>query len=246
MRRRIVARRISGLVLQRLPGAVDAGVGRAHRGHVAGPLVRRRRCRTAPRACRAPRRPFGSPCGPSTRAGRRAARPRTRAVAQQRRGAHHDVGAGEQVAGHVGGPLDAGGRRRARPAPSRAAERSRCAAGGRRPGSRASPPARPRAASGSMSGCRKRLNRTSASAPASSRRSAISPIELKYGLSLIATGTVTAALTRSAAPRRGAARHRGRRSAGRRGGSRRSARSRRRRRPASRARSRSSLRASTR
>src|SRR5450755_105777 len=48
----------------------------------------------------------------------------------------------------------------------------------------------------SISGCRKRLNRTSASAPASSSRSAISPAELKYGPSLTATGTVTAPLTR--------------------------------------------------
>ena len=46
-----------------------------------------------------------------------------------------------------------------------------------------------------MSGCRKRLNSTSPSAPAWSSRSAISPVELKYGLSLTATGTVTAPLT---------------------------------------------------
>ena len=46
-----------------------------------------------------------------------------------------------------------------------------------------------------MSGCRKRLNSTSPSAPASSSRSAISPVELKYGLSLTATGTLTTALT---------------------------------------------------
>ena len=50
--------------------------------------------------------------------------------------------------------------------------------------------------SGSMSGCRNRLKSTSPSAPASSSRSAISPIELKCGLSLTATGTVTASLTR--------------------------------------------------
>ena len=46
-----------------------------------------------------------------------------------------------------------------------------------------------------MSGCRKRLNSTRPSAPASSRRSAISPVELKYGPSFTATGTLTAALT---------------------------------------------------
>ena len=40
------------------------------------------------------------------------------------------------------------------------------------------------------------MNSTSASAPASSSRSAISPVELKYGLSLTATGTLTASLTR--------------------------------------------------
>jgi hypothetical protein len=47
--------------------------------------------------------------------------------------------------------------------------------------------------SGSMSGCRNRLNSTRPSAPASSRRCAISPVELKKGLNLTATGIVTAA-----------------------------------------------------
>ena len=51
--------------------------------------------------------------------------------------------------------------------------------------------------SGSMSGCRNLLNSTNASAPASSRRTAISPMALKYGLSLTATGTLTASLTRT-------------------------------------------------
>ena len=49
--------------------------------------------------------------------------------------------------------------------------------------------------SGSMSGCRNRLNSTRPSAPAPSSRSAISPVELKYGLSFTATGTLTTALT---------------------------------------------------
>ena len=44
--------------------------------------------------------------------------------------------------------------------------------------------------SGSMSGCRKRLKSTSPSAPASSSRRAISPVELKCGPSFTATGTV--------------------------------------------------------
>ena len=48
-----------------------------------------------------------------------------------------------------------------------------------------------------MSGWRKRLKRTSPSAPASSSRNASSPVELKYGASLTATGTVTASLTRA-------------------------------------------------
>jgi hypothetical protein len=51
--------------------------------------------------------------------------------------------------------------------------------------------------SGSMSGCRNRLNSTSPSAPARSRRRAISAVALKYGLSFTATGTVTASLTRA-------------------------------------------------
>ena len=49
--------------------------------------------------------------------------------------------------------------------------------------------------SGSISGCRNRLKSTSASAPASSSRSAISPTELQNGPSFTATGTLTAALT---------------------------------------------------
>jgi hypothetical protein len=50
-------------------------------------------------------------------------------------------------------------------------------------------------ASGSTSGWRKRLKSTSPLAPARSRRIAISPVELKCGLSLTATGTETASLT---------------------------------------------------
>ena len=105
-------------------------------------------------------------------------------VAQQRRGGHHHVRAGEQVLGDVGGVLDARGGRERGAAPCRAAARSRSAAAARRPGSRARRRATTASASGSMSGCRKRLNSTSASAPASSSRSAISPMELKYGLEL--------------------------------------------------------------
>ena len=46
-----------------------------------------------------------------------------------------------------------------------------------------------------MSGCRNRLNRTSALVPAWSSRKAISPVELKWGLSFTATGMVTLVLT---------------------------------------------------
>ena len=47
----------------------------------------------------------------------------------------------------------------------------------------------------SMSGWRNRLNRTSASAPAASSRSAMLPTDEKYGLSFTATGISTADVT---------------------------------------------------
>ena len=102
---------------------------------------------------------------------------------QQGRRRHDDVRAGQEVSGHVGRLLDAGGRReRGVTRPRRSAihvRGSRASAG--LESSTAGTTAR---VSGSMSGWRNRLNSTSPSAPASSNRSAISPVELKCGLEL--------------------------------------------------------------
>ena len=68
--------------------------------------------------------------------------------------------------------------------PVRAAARSTCAAAGPPIGWERRTPETTASVSGSMSGCRNRLKSTSPSAPASSSRSAISPVELKYGREL--------------------------------------------------------------
>ena len=164
-----------------------------------------------------------------------------RSVAQQRRGGHHDIGAREQVLGDVGGGL----RRPWWPrAQQRTLPRSRAI---HVRGSRAS--AGPDSASRGHDRERLRVDvglqeaveqHERVGARPRRARSAISPVELKYGLELDRDRHGDRVLDGARGRRRGAARRRGRGCAGRRAGSRCSARSRRRRRPASRARSRSS------
>ncbi len=189
---------VLGCVMVHSPGVVGACVGSAHCSDVSGTLVGGGiGVARAPRADHAPRRPSRSLCAPSSSRARRAARLRSPArgaagptLSSPRRPRRAGIWRGRQG---LRRPRWRRVTRSASPRNRAIQVRARRASAGLERFTLG----RTTSCSGSISGCRKRLNSTSASAPASSRRRAISPGELKKGLSLTATGTVTAALTRS-------------------------------------------------